>query len=157
VHTGEELQRHGEVAHFAFLPDGSSFVRGWNDPQSPFKPDAMRHPTTSKGGRFLITQYWSSSEPENWLDRLKESLSGNPPTVAGRQYVYVSWDTCKLMPRGLALELSADEAIAACIGPTGHIEVWDLPPRRPIFPLLALAALPALLFTAVIWWRLGRG
>jgi hypothetical protein len=34
------------------------------------------------------------------------------------------------------------------------IQIWDLPPRRPMLLFLALAALPTLLFTAVVWWRI---
>jgi WD40 repeat protein len=38
----------------------------------------------------------------------------------------------------------------------GRIQIWDLPPRHPLLLLFILSAVPALLLTGPIWWRLGR-
>jgi hypothetical protein len=35
-----------------------------------------------------------------------------------------------------------------------EIHLYDLPPRRPVELCLLLSALPALLFTGLLWWRL---
>jgi WD40 repeat protein len=51
--------------------------------------------------------------------------------------------------------LSSDESCLVMVGEK-DIQVWDLPPRRPIFLMLVLAVVPALLFAALLWWRLGR-
>jgi WD40 repeat protein len=52
------------------------------------------------------------------------------------------------------LIFSSDSRLAAASSPDGMIRIWDLPPRRPIFLLLALSAFPTLLFTTLLWWRL---
>jgi len=54
------------------------------------------------------------------------------------------------------LIFSSDRRLIAGRSPDGAVLVWDLPPRRPIGVLLALAAVPTLLFALLLWWRFGR-
>jgi hypothetical protein len=51
--------------------------------------------------------------------------------------------------------LSPDGRVLAMFGERG-IQIWDLPPRRPGGLLSVLAAVPVILFTGLLWWRLGR-
>jgi len=158
--SGEQIERYGDVVHFAFLPSGAAFVRVWSEEESSSPPtsDGFEKTIPSRGGRYVLKYAWGMSQS----DGVKSNFLGKSGANESEYVELRTPDSGRLV---LKLEgcsqcwfrLSDDESVAACIGPTGHIEVWDLPPRRPLFTLLALAALPASLFTAVIWWRLGRG
>jgi hypothetical protein len=61
-------------------------------------------------------------------------------------------DEAVLTLRGTSpIQISPDGRRLTMMSEDG-IRIWDLPPRRPVGLLLGLAAVPALLFTALVWW-----
>jgi WD40 repeat protein len=94
----------------------------------------------------------------DWLKR-KFAPSGNEPVRNTRALRIIDLE----MGRTVLLVAGTDEFRFSADGRTlvtwtwdREARVWDLPPRRPIFLLALLAAAPTLLFTVLLWWRLGR-
>jgi WD40 repeat protein len=157
-----ECDRYEKVGLFMFMPNGAPLVRFAEEqdwfPFGETWKDVEGYSFPSPRGRYLVSQRWGSDEPVEWTERLASWLRGEPSPSSSYIRLH-DLETGKVLWRldGCSrFKLSSDENVAASRGPDDSLQLWDLPPRRPVFLLLALAAAPALLFTGVVWWRLVR-
>jgi len=122
--------------------------------------DTLTGEVFSRGGepvKGTLRYAWTRPAPARWrvVEQPRMGIDGIP---SGNELVFhdsvTGALTAKLEHTGPYL-LTPDETRVAVVN-KDCVEIWDLPYRRPVGMLLILAAVPALLFTALLWWRLGR-
>jgi WD40 repeat protein len=97
------------------------------------------------GNDSSVTKWFASPGGAISLYWVIDTTSGReygPITRVGRLSEFV------LLPNSQSLALLPNQ------GPN-EIHLYDLPPRRPIGLYLLFSALPTLVFTGVLWWRVG--
>jgi WD40 repeat protein len=144
--------------------DTATWKKRCECPVTPGLPLAARRPSQAlSDGRSLLAFRWFQRPEDSDLQRLGQWL-GHPDWGESVQCVeYRCLDSLTgrdqarfLIERAFYGELSPDgRTIAAStnVGKGIVIELWDAPPRRPVELYLLFSALPALLFTGLLWWR----
>jgi WD40 repeat protein len=120
----------------------------------PFSDDPLRPPMLRRSFHVERHSYFRDvGQPWRWLAEsllgydfgrtghrltIRDTRTGKPVAViedSGRHHLPT--------PKGDRFALLSDHGI----------QIWDLPPRRPVGLLSLLAAVPTLLFTVLLWWR----
>jgi hypothetical protein len=112
------------------------------------------------GGRFLAVAYshWPGDGDKNgWLSGLLDRTESSATEHVARVRFFEVGTWCEsqalVQRRGDFPEFSHDGSLVA-MSDGLRAFVYDVPPRRPVLMLLALAAAPTLVMFGILWWRL---
>jgi WD40 repeat protein len=159
IRSGELLQRHDYEPNLAihyqrFSRDGSLLIRGWRKSDFDVSDPGGAWFFSGQSSHFLMLPDLRPDEKKNWFERLMEKLVGkneeeNPTWTIFR--LDNAQPLCRVSTPHL--KFSDDEKVVAYVSASGDIQIWDLPPLPSLRFCLLYAALPALLFTGLLWWR----
>lgn len=137
----------------------SSNLRRERVPLEPYRQVLAPSRTPDPSGRFMFRPETYTVEWEQPWKLFAEKVLHLVPDekLHHRLFVKDLWTRARLgVIRGNGPYIISGDGNVLAMQSEDGVQIWDLPPRRPVLVFFTLAAVPTIFFTLACWWRLGR-